>query len=227
MTSYLKYKLKEAPIQNIAEKKSEIIKEKNVSFFFPKEKDSLFWCYFIILNGDTEYEMLNVKNILVEKSNKFEYINKIRGNKQTIKTYKLDTLTNIESNLANDEFINIKTVISLCCIDRINIVYISKKTYFELLMNDDKPIYIIKEIESQSKYKKRYGYQTGDISTLDEIRKTYYKIDTIDKPMRALSYYKVSDLIEICNKLAIEVINKTTGKSKTKNELYELIIQYF
>ena len=49
----------------------------------------------------------------------------------------------------------------------------------------------------------------------------------LDKPIKALSSYKVQDLIDICNKLVIDIVNKETGKNKTKNELYESIIQYF
>jgi hypothetical protein len=41
-----------------------------------------------------------------------------------------------------------------------------------------------------------------------------------------LSYYKVKDLTDICEKLSINIINSQTGKNKTKNELYESIIQY-
>ena len=228
MITYLKYKFNDnSRIKNIVEKKCENNVPKKYSIFCPKENDSLFWCYYIILNGDAAYEMLNVKNMLTEKSNKFEYVHKIRSNKQIIKTYKFDTLTNLESNLANDDNINIKTIMSLCSIDKINIIFISKKTYFELLMNDDKPIYVIRELELQSKYKKKYGYEIADKDLLEEIRKTLYRVEILDKPIKGLSSYKVQDLIDICNKLAIEVNNKETGKSKTKNQLYESLIQYF
>jgi len=54
-----------------------------------------------------------------------------------------------------------------------------------------------------------------------------YKLDSLNKPIKSLSSYKVSELLNIANKLAIEIINKQTGKNKTKNELYESIIQYF
>ena len=54
-----------------------------------------------------------------------------------------------------------------------------------------------------------------------------YKIDNVNKPIKIISSYKLQELIDICNKLAIEIINKDTNKKKTKNELYEAIIQYF
>jgi hypothetical protein len=43
----------------------------------------------------------------------------------------------------------------------------------------------------------------------------------------AFSSYKTSDLVNICQKLAIETINKDTNKLKSKKDLYEGIIQYF
>ena len=37
--------------------------------------------------------------------------------------YKLDTISNLESNLANDKCLNLNTFLSLCCIENINIVF--------------------------------------------------------------------------------------------------------
>ena len=115
---------------------------------------------------------------------------------------------------------------TLCAIDKINVIFISNKTYYELLMNDTKNIYIIREVENQSKYNKKYGFEIGNLDLLHQIRSTLYKIETLEKPIKALSSYKLQDLIDICNKLSIEV-KHDNGKNKTKNELYELLIQYF
>ena len=231
MSSYLKYKLinkQNNPISSINNKENEIKKQSiNDTIFVPKEQDSLFWCYYIISSGESNYEMINVRNSLVAKQIKINYVNKIRMNKQTIKTYKFDTITNIESNLAIDNNINIKSVMSLFAIDKINVIFISRKTYYELLMNDTEPINIIKELENQSKYSKKYGFEIANENSLEQIRTTLFKLETLDKPIKALSSYKVQDLINICNKLAIEIKHIDTGKNKTKNELYESLIQYF
>lgn len=231
MSSYLKYKLinkQSNPISSINNKENEIKKQSiNDTIFVPKEQDSLFWCYYIISSGESNYEMINVRNSLVAKQIKINYVNKIRMNKQTIKTYKFDTITNIESNLAIDNNINIKSVMSLFAIDKINVIFISRKTYYELLMNDTEPIYIIKELENQSKYSKKYGFEIANENSLEQIRTTLFKLETLDKPIKALSSYKVQDLINICNKLAIEIKHIDTSKNKTKNELYESLLQYF
>jgi hypothetical protein len=231
MTNYLKYKINKAPQEKINNKifNQNKIKENTnkQAIFIPRENDTLFWCYYIIKNGDVKYETLNNKNIVITKQLKIELVNKIRENKQIVKTYKFDTITNIESNLANDNNIDIKTIMTLCSIEKINLIFIRKKTYYELLMNDNECIYIIRETENNNNYSKKYGYEIANNTILEETRDTLYRLDILNKPIKALSAYKVQDLIDIANKLAIEVINNENGKNKTKNELYESIIQYF
>ena len=227
MQNYLKYKLEDNDVKvnekiNITNNE---IKKPNI--FIPREQDSLFWCYYIITQGDIQYEMLQNRNTIATKQLKINLVSKIRENKPIVKLHKTDTLTNIENNLANENMISIKTFITLCAIDNINIVFVSKKTYYELLLNDSDTIYIIREVDrTQSKYVKQYGFELANEQLLNDIRSNLYKVDCLDKPIKSLSAYKVSDLLNIANKLAIEPINKN-GKNKTKNELYESIIQYF
>jgi hypothetical protein len=236
MSMYLKYKLNNTDksnnthnSHNTQKSKGDYIKKEPIksSLFFPKETDSLFWCYYIISSGETSYEMMNVKNFLVAKQMKINYVTKIRTNKPVVKIYKFDSITNIESNLANDNCTNIKSIMTLCAIDKINIIFVKRNTYYELLMNDTEPIYIIREVEDNSKYSKKYGFEIANQHLLEEIRTNLYKVESLDKPLKALSTYKVQDLIDICNKLAIGIKQLDTGKNKTKNELYESLIQYF
>jgi hypothetical protein len=211
------------------EKPNIIIKQqvKKPELFIPNQQDTLFWCFYIIQNGDIKYETMNNKNSLVARQHKIEFVSNIRKKKDIIKMYKFDTLTNIESNLANDDNLNPKTFLALCAIENINIIYISKKTYFELLMNDSNVTYIIHELQSQSKYYNKYGFELATDESLNNIKASLYKIDAINKPIKSESSYKVQDIINICNRLAIDIINKDTGKNKSKKDLYESIIQYF
>ena len=48
--------------------------KKNI--FIPREKDTLFWCFYIIKNGDIKYETLYNKNEVIEKQIKITYIEK-------------------------------------------------------------------------------------------------------------------------------------------------------
>jgi hypothetical protein len=200
--------------------------EKKQTMYFPGQQDSLFWCYYIIVNGNTKYEMLQNKNFLLAKQMKIELVDKIRKNKDVVKMYKFDTLSGIESNLANDNTINSKTFCTLCAIENINIIYIRKNTYFELLVNDTEEVYVIKEVEAQSKYVFKYGFELINKEKATIIVNNLYKIENINKPIKCESAYKVQDLIDISSKLGIE-LNNNDSKKKTKKEMYELIIQYF
>lgn len=197
------------------------IKER-ISMFSPKQKDSLFWCFYILKYGDQKYEMLENINIVLEKKLKIEYVEKIRQEKQIVKSHKFATLTHLENQLANEEKIDLPTFFTLCVIENINILYVCKKTYFELLMNDDK-IHIIHRLDNYSKY----GYEGIEKTKIELYRSTLFKVDSVDKPIKSISSYKVSELVEICNKLGIEICVKDTNKNKSKKDLYESLIQYF
>jgi len=204
--------------------KQKVLHNNNNCIFFPKEKDSLFWCFFILKFGYTKYELMYNKNEISSRQIKIEYVEKIRKEKQLIKTHKFDTFSNIENNLANEQFLNVKTFLTLCVLENLNILFVNNKCYYESLVNDTDSLYVI-YASNNNKYFTRYGYKIDTTNEVDNIRSTLYKLDNIDKPIKALSSYKVCELIEICNKLSIEIKN-ADGKNKSKNELYELIIQY-
>ncbi len=240
MNQYLKYKFNETKEKNMyTQKDKNSISNNNTkqktntntntsSIFFPKDQDSLFWCYYIIINGDFNYEMLPNRNLVTTKQLKIQYISKIRENKSIIKTHKFDTISNIENNLANENISNIKSIMALLAIDNINIVFIRNKTYYELITNSTNDVYIITEQNHNgSKYVKKYGYEIATENKLDEIRNSLYKIDNLDKPIKSVSSYTASELLNIATKLSLQTTNISTGKPKTKNDLYELIVQYF
>jgi len=200
--------------------------EKNIkermNIFSPKQKDTLFWCFYILKYGEQTYEMLENINIVIEKRLKIDYVEKIRKEKQIVKSYKFDTLTHLENQLANEEKIDLNTFFTLCVIENINVLYVCKKTYFELLMNDDK-VHIIHRLDNYSKY----GYEGIEQTKIELYRSTLFKVDCVEKPVKSISSYKVSELVEFCTKLGIEICVKDTNKNKSKKDLYESLIQYF
>ena len=50
------------------------------------------------------------------------------------------------------------------------------------------------------------------------------KIDNLEKPIRTITSYSIAELVNICNKLDISIINES-NKKKTKAELYSNILQ--
>jgi len=206
--------------------KSDILKQNTTppenQISFPRENDSLFWCLYVMINGDVSYETFHNKTVVSEKQIKIEYIEKIRKQKDIIKMYKIATITHIENNLANENKLDIKTFLTLCVTNNLNVVVVVKRTYYEILMNDSDTIFLI-----HVKNGHRYGYENNAKEKIETIRKTFLKIENNNKPLKAISGYKVSELIELCNKLDIKICDNETGKSKSKQNLYESIVQYF
>jgi hypothetical protein len=52
----------------------------------------------------------------------------------------------------------------------------------------------------------------------------YFYIENIEKPLKAYSSYKLDELVNIAEKLAITIYNEN-GKKRKKQELYETISQ--
>ena len=224
------FKINETRIDTLPKnKKPEFIKmpsnpKNNNSYFFPKQKDSLFWCFYIMKNGIDNYEMLGLITPIVEKKLKIEYVEQIRKQKTLIKPYKFASISNIENQLANEHNINLKTMLSLCVIENVNVLFINNKTYYELLMNDGPDIHIINSLDNHHFGCKPVSTHNSEVVNL---KTSLFKIDNIDKPIKSISSYKVSELLDFCTKLAIETYNKETGKTKSKKELYEAFIQHF
>ena len=191
---------------------------------FPKQKDTLFWCFYIIVNGEENYEKIQPINLIVEKKIKIEYIEKIRQNKIILKQHKYATLTHIENQLLNETKIDIETFFSLCVLENLNLFYINKKTFYEIKMNDEKKYHILHCLDNTSKY----GFEVIDHeSSLEKYRTSLFQIEKLDKPVKAIGTYKLKELQDFCTKLSIEITNTETNKAKNKKELYEALIQYF
>jgi hypothetical protein len=189
-----------------------------------KEKDSLFWSFFIMVNGDLAYELLKPIHLVKEKKIKIEYIEKLRQNKVLLKQYKFATMTHIENQLLNEIKIDLNTFFSLSLLENINIFYIYKKTFYELILDNSKPIFIVYR---NNNYSFAYSFEkiTIDFEIIEKYRKDFYKIDVLNKPIKSISSYKLQELIDFCNKMNLDIIHKETNKPKKKQELYEALVQ--
>ena len=208
MRNSIKYKISKSP--NVY---TPLVKPNNkLGVFIPPELDSLFWCLYIMKYGEIHYEMLDNKSVVTEKKLKIEYVEKIRLNKVLLKTYKFNTFSELENNLTNDKTLSLTSLLSLCALDNLNIIIIQNKTYYELRMNDSPDTAIVQ------KFDKKFGVKLVDT---DFIKNDFIQIENVEKPLKAISAYKVNDLILICNKLEIDVKHALSEKTKTKKELYE------
>ncbi len=196
-----------------------IKKEEN---FTPLQKDKLFWCFYIILKGIDDYEMNKNTAFATEKKFKIDTVEKLRFMKDKIKELKIKR-NDIEDELANKDCITTKSLQVLCLMYKISIIYISGKKYSEFLFaEDDKITGIIVQGQEKNDLSVK---NTIDLDYISTVRKSYWFIENMQKPLNAPSAYTIKDLQDISTKLGINLVSNL-GKNKTKQLLYEEILTY-
>lgn len=203
--------------------------EINDNLFVPKEKDQLFWCYFVMKHGFSTYEYPNTTSFENEKSLKIKCIDDLRLHKQQLKYKKLRNIKEIcEDELVNNSQISIKTFTALCVIANMNFLYIDKRKCYPCICEDDEFINVIR---------KNGNHYTCEMNVpqekLQEYTKNYFMVDNTEKPLKAMSSYKSHELMELCKKMGILLDETTEKKSNQTNEkkkitkefMYEKLVQ--
>ena len=188
-------------------------------FFYPEQKDQLFWCYYIIKNGFAAYEYPGTISYANEKKEKFDCIELLRKNKQTLKDNKIKNIKeDVENELAQKSMISRKTFIALCSIEKQNVLYIENNKYFDIFTDtiNASSYHVVHFIKG------KYCYESDISQTqLEKYKTSLFKCDNYEKPLKAISYYKLNELVDICKYLVLVAdFNK-----KTKKELYELLME--
>ena len=177
---------------------------KNNNFFLPEQKDTLFWCFYNVYNKD----MLNTNPFTTEKIFKINFVEIARKNKDLIKINKLK-LNDIEDDLVNNDKITKKTLLILSIYYEVNFIIIEKFVFYKIIGNiENDSINII--VLDKDKYKLYIGNETYNYNAIEAHK--------IDKPIKAISGYKVDELRDLAKKLDIDV------KNKNKNIIYQDII---
>jgi hypothetical protein len=214
------YTIKEKPKQKKEFNKTK--NKKNDDFFIPSEKDTLFWCYYIIINGIQSYEMLFHNTFKEEKQQKLNFIEKIRNFKDILKKYKFKR-TEIENDIGYSQEISIKTFLAMCAIENKNICILKNRCLYTLIVNETSDINIIK-MDNNNRFGCLLLDKKDKIKIFNEYTAKFWSIDNISKPIGAKSTYKLQQLQDIANKLRIPVVNEN-GKKLKKIDLYNLIKQ--
>ena len=195
--------------------KQMVISKKNITnitdIFFPKQRDQLFWCFYIALYDLSNYDMVH-NYFTSEKEIKYNWIEEFRGKKEIFKPIKVSRNV-VEDELANSRAITMASIKALCHLKDKNIFYVDDKKYYEIFTNDENPVYIIEKIDG------KYGLkQNVSKEKLDYYREHYWKLENLDKPLKAISSYKANELKDICKRLHIDTLNMT------KPQMYEKIL---
>lgn len=184
-------------------------------YYLPYSTDKLFWCFYKIINESWDEN----ENFRIEKEFKIDCIEKLRKNKNDLKPYKL-TLTTIENDLLNERKITLKTLVALCILYKINLIYTFNNKYYELnndSLDNINNIHVISNINDKDSLlliKK----------DLDYYRNNFYCIENINKPLKAISGYTIKELELMAKKLQII---EDDIKNKNKKDLYQKISEKF
>jgi hypothetical protein len=211
-------------------------KENNV-FFSPHEKDKLFWCFYILHMGIEQYQFIKTISFKTEKEFKFKTAEKIKEHKDTFKVLKLK-INELQDEFINQPCISIKGLIALCHIYKINLLYIKKRTYYEIISNDDingnvnNKINIIIDNTTNSTNSTNNLESTNNIiyipfnvtdEAIQNYKNNFWKLENFNNILKSINSYTLSELQTISNKLSIEIYKG--NKKMTKQELYEKILQ--
>ncbi len=174
--------------------------------------------------------------------NKINKLDDIPGLKDFLKINKI-TKTTIKNDLTESTTYTGKTSYKLakvmCFLYNINIIVIENKTYFKVLVNTE--LDNSGDIDNLNEENSKVTDLVTDLVTnynqititennehvvtfnltensVKNITENYYEIDSFDKKIKGIGYYKVNELTEIANKLGIN-----TSIKKKKQDLYNEI----
>lgn len=193
--------------------------------------DSLLWIIYIILKGHEQFE--TIENHYTESSKfKFELVELIRKNKPILKANKLK-LSALEEGLVHKQFIHLETLQAIALCSSLSVCIVQDRKYYEIQNGSGgsggSGCIIIEKIKG--KYALYVCPEKINREYLKYIRTNYWLMESISTPIRAISAYKLQDLVDISSRLGLPVSNIIPGKfgsigtekRMTKPELYEAI----
>lgn len=237
MNEYMFYAEKVSKLKCYIESKTIVpkLQDKNVypmtksidTSFFPRQEDTLFWCFYIIKEGVHKYEMCKSSSFKTEKEFKIDSVELLRENKDKLKCASVTgakiKLANIESELVNDRKISFSSLLALSIIYEVSIFLISGFTCYDFnyAKTEGSPRGVIIYDKKTKKASVKNIDGVGEF--INKIKKTHFNVSNPEKPINAMSSYSLTDLQEICRNISIPIM-RINGKKETKKTLYELIL---
>ena len=183
-------KKKIEPIAEITDKKD---------IFFPKYKDTLFWCFYIMQHGWQEFFLVQKNHFKIEKKIKIQIIEKLRVQKK---------INSLENDLLNNKIISLGTFLHLCTFFSINVIVIHDHFYYKYIPNENERIFYLR------KCKHRFGIDSR--KHISKIISGYLALENIKKPILPFYKLKVAEIRAMCQRLNLSV-------QGNKRDLYNTI----
>lgn len=200
------------------------------SIFYPRQKNSLFWCVYIAAYGMGEYTQNERKLGNVEMQERQKMLDYFRDSKNTGKLKQGNTKVSnvlIQEIMADIMVANrdpnsvFHMLIALSVFHKKTIYYVRKNTYIVFSYAEDSDeLDMANTLVIYAKNEKEYGFYE-DLAEEDirEIISQKYRFVSYDKPLRGISTYKMTDLEEIARRLCVDVCDEQ-GVPRKKTELY-------
>jgi len=195
--------------------------------FAPVKQDSLFWCAYTLHHGEADYWEIGNKYKNVELAEKQRIIDFINRDKATFKR-RFQKMSNvgiqeIMAELMIDKKTSWKTFFAMCAYYEFRAVVIYEKTYLYFSPTSDKPL------ETYLFNRTKEGHISVLIEPISaeriaEIKTTCICLDqNPEKPLKAVSNYKVDELIDLAEKLGLDIKQGLYNKWK-KSDWYDSIV---
>ncbi len=208
-------------------------KEKEKSYLFNiKEKDKLLWAFYIMLNGEDAYKYLKTK-FVADKEVRIKSVEKLQKMSNVFKQHKLNK-GRIEAELSSDALLTLEGFFGLCIIHNLSALFMKRNCYCELYgVGDSDNPYLIEEVENRIGIH-IFKNKESSAEVARDVRKTKWKMENVLAPIKSISSYTHSELLEIYNKVMSmskesqqQQQQEHIKEKKTKQYLYDYICKQF
>jgi len=201
------------------------ISNENSEIVTPKQKDTLFWCLYIAINGYNDYLEIErnygVKELEIKKQiADFISANASKLKNTNVKITKISIQEILSELLTSQKETSILCLVAMTVFYNINILLMdpTKKYYLEYISNKDveNPTFILYKDTYGNYSLKQHSFGAND---LEEFKSDKVCLENHLKPLKSISTYKTDDLEALSKKIGLY----DESKKYKKAELYNLI----
>ncbi len=207
-------------VENI--EKNESINSRTYCF---SKGDKLFWCIYYIHYGENSTVLARNNIFTSEKKIKFSSLENLKKNKDILKIVKGLKMQKVEDDLINKQNIGVVGLLSFAILWNIGILYKKNNTIMRLGNIENIKGYIEDDNKGIRVFLNDKGETVPCEKLINEALSKYYLIENPIKPINAISSYKVKELQQFAEELAIS-IKDMNNKNKKKEVLYLNIKEY-
>lgn len=197
-------------------------------WFEPKQKDTLFWCIFAAVYGESEYLMIGSKYANRELEEKSKMISEFKKSSSELRSmnHKM-TLGSIQEMMSEYMTNQIETtflgLIGFSAYYKIKIVLVDdvKKTHINIVPPSYMKTCILYKNNTIKGFAKYRLFMDDIEKRIEDITNNSFCLEGYSKPLRAISSYKRQEIDDIAKRFGLLLDTKAK-----KEDLYNKIAEY-